>query len=265
MSGRMQKTQWRDYFFLAMTIIASLIILVSTHQTGRDSAIYIWTLDVTGRILEPVAGLWELQGIRAENARLYKENIQLAHYNSQLEELGRKNQRLLALLDLKQYLPGETVAARVTGFDGAGGMKTVILDAGNDKGIKENMPFMASSGLAGKIARVSGSYSVGQLLVDKNFRAAARLAESRYTGVFEGNGDDKALMWGVPQTVTITNGEQIITAGTNSFFPEGIIIGHVVGIKRDPNRLFHILVVKPQVDYTRLEYVLIIKSKEMQQ
>ncbi|HPG40360.1 MAG TPA: rod shape-determining protein MreC [bacterium] len=265
MSNRIKKIPWGDFFVLAMTIIASLIILISAHQSGQESALYTFTLNILGKVLSPVAELRQVHDLRTENQRLHEENIRLLYDNSQLQNVEIENKRLLALLDLQQYLPGDNVAARVTGFEGAGGIKAVILDAGRDKGIAENMPFIASAGLAGKIIRVAGSYSIGQLLVDKNFRAAARLTESRYTGIFEGTGEEKPIMWGVPQTVHVKTGEQIITAGTSSFFPEGIVIGHVTGIRRDPNRLFHILVIKPQVDYSRLEHVLILKSKEEQQ
>ena len=148
------------------------------------------------------------------------------------------------------------------GFDGMEGVKSVVLDAGKKNGLKENMPFISENGLAGKICRISDNKSIGQALCDKNFRAAARLQESRYTGLFEGTGKGEGVMWGVSKKAKITIGEAILTSGMNSLFPSGLKIGTVKDIKDDPSGLYQLLIIEPFVDYSRLEEVLIIQDKE---
>ncbi|MBN2412310.1 rod shape-determining protein MreC [candidate division KSB1 bacterium] len=257
------KIKWGDVIILVMTVIASFSLILFANKDGRKSALHTWTLDLAGRLVSPVNRFHELLDIRDENSRLKFQNIKLQLENSILNETDQENKRLLALLEISESLTYENIAARVVGFDGMDGVKSVILDIGNnhDHDIVENMPFVAENGLAGKIGRVSGSKAVGQVLTDKNFRVAARLQNSRYTGLFEGTGKETGIMWGVPLKAKITIGEEILTSGMNSLFPAGLKIGRVVDFKDDPNSLFQLLIIEPDVEYTRLEEVLIIKSK----
>jgi len=256
------KIKWRDLAVLAITVFASFFLMVFANKNEQNSALHVWTLELAGKVIYPFNRLHEMVHIRDENSRLKLQYIQLQLENSRLYEAKQENKRLLALLEIKQALSFEYIAAKVIGFDGMDGVKSIILNVGNNKGVEKNMPIISENGLAGKICRVSENNAIGQVLMDKNFRVAARLQESRYTGLFEGTGKDQALMWGVPQKAQINIGEDILTSGMNSLFPSGLKIGHVVSFKDDANGLFQLLIVEPDVEYSQLEEVLIIKSRE---
>ena len=255
------KIKWGDLTILAGTVIASFTLLIFANNGEQDSALHTWTLEFAGKVVAPVNRLHDLIDIQDENKRLKSQNIKLQMENSRLYEVEQENKRLLALLEIAESMPFGHIAAQVVGFDGMDGVKSVILDLGSNNGIEENMPFVSENGLAGKICRVSGNKAVGQVLTDKNFRVAARLRESRYTGLFEGTGKDDGMMWGVPQKARINIGEEIVTSGMKSLFPAGLKIGVVKGFKDDPNGLFQLLIVVPNVEYSKLEEVLIIKGK----
>ena len=246
---------------LTGTVIASFTLLIFANKGEQNSALHGWTLEFAGKVVAPVNRLHHLIGIQDENKRLKSQNIKLQMENSRLYEVEQENKRLHALMEIAGSMPFEHIAAQVVGFDGMDGIKSVVLDLGSNSGVEENMPFVSDNGLAGKICRVSGNKAVGQVLTDKNFRVAARLRESRYSGLFEGTGKEDGMMWGVPQKARITIGEEIITSGMKSLFPPGLQIGVVKGFKDDPNGLFQLLIIEPNVEYSKLEEVLIIKNK----
>ncbi len=256
------KIKWSDVIILAITVITSFILIIFANNNGQKSSLHTWTLEFAGKVVSPINRLHELINIRDENKRLKSLNIKLQMENSELYEVKQENKRLLALLEIAEALPFEYIAAQVVGFDGMDGVKSVILDIGNNNGVAENMPIVSENGLAGKICRVSDNKAIGQVLTDKNFRVAARLQESRYTGLFEGTGKENGIMWGVPKKAQTSIGEEILTSGMSSLFPAGLKIGHVVNFKDDTNGLFQLLIIEPNVEYSKLEEVLIIKVSE---
>jgi rod shape-determining protein MreC len=56
--------------------------------------------------------------------------------------------------------------------------------------------------------------------------------------------------------------DMVITSGLGSIFPKGIIVGKIVGIKKESHDLFQKVIMKPEVDFTKLEEVFVVKKSE---
>jgi rod shape-determining protein MreC len=65
----------------------------------------------------------------------------------------------------------------------------------------------------------------------------------------------------VPLHVKTFRGDTVITSGYNSLFPEGILIGKVLSVKKEPDKSFFTIKVKLAVDYTNLGFVYVIRNE----
>ncbi|HHY14274.1 MAG TPA: rod shape-determining protein MreC, partial [Thermoanaerobacterales bacterium] len=56
-------------------------------------------------------------------------------------------------------------------------------------------------------------------------------------------------------------GDLVISSGLGEIFPKGLVIGEVEEIEQQENELLKIAIIKPEVDFQRLEEVFIIIKK----
>jgi rod shape-determining protein MreC len=59
--------------------------------------------------------------------------------------------------------------------------------------------------------------------------------------------------------------DMIVTSGMGSSVPKGIRIGRVVAIKKEKHDLFQRILVKPEVDFNKLEEVYVVKRPEFEE
>ncbi len=175
-----------------------------------------------------------------------------------------ENANLNRLLDFKQHLHNRTIGARVIGRDASNWWKSLQIDRGSNDGLRENMPVLNADGLIGKVERVTRGEARVLLLCDPSCKASAMVQPSGYTGVVAGEetafgSSPNLLMTFVKREAKFQAGENVITSGLGNIFPKGIQIGTVVQAQLNPQTgMYQDLVIKPAVDYWRLEEVIII-------
>lgn len=64
----------------------------------------------------------------------------------------------------------------------------------------------------------------------------------------------------VPQDIVMHSGDMILTSGLGGSFPDDLLIGQVVSIRKLENDLFQSATVQPVVDFAQLQAVLIITN-----
>ena len=202
-----------------------------------------------------------------ENARLHAENDRLRQLERALSETVAENQRLQRLLRLTGHVSPRTIGARVIGHDASNWWKTIQLDRGSDDGVRTNCPVLNADGLVGKVIFVTRSESRVLLLLDPNCKVSALLQKTREPGVIAGLGtaftrEPRCCMTFVNRNAKIAAGQAVITSGLGSVFPKGIIIGTATGAHLNPQTgMYQDVDVKPAVDFTRLEEVVVILGR----
>ena len=68
---------------------------------------------------------------------------------------------------------------------------------------------------------------------------------------------------GVSNTKSVAIGDYVYTSGLGEIFPSGILIGTVSEITTDEYDLSKIILVKPIADFDDINYVAILKRKEI--
>jgi len=194
-----------------------------------------------------------------ENRKLKTELSTLLREQQAWKETFHENQKLRALLALREKEQHYVTAARVIARGTDQWSNTFILDKGSADGVMKDMVAVTDRGLVGKVSEVTASYSYLLLLTDINFSAAARLQESRTEGIFSGTGFRTCQLKYIPYDEELKEGSVIVTSGLDSLFPAGLPLGYISKVRKRESGIFQYIEAAPFVDNSKIEIVAIIR------
>ncbi|MBF0557778.1 MAG: rod shape-determining protein MreC [Nitrospirae bacterium] len=197
----------------------------------------------------------------AENITLREEVSRLRLEKQQYREIFLENERLKALLSLRELEPRYVSAARVIARGSDKLLNIATLDKGRNSGLEKGMAVLTPKGLVGKVYSVQDSYSDVLLLKDSNFSVAVRLQDSRREGVISGTGNDNCLLKYIPPEEKVEKGEVVITSGFDGIFPEGLPVGVVSNVKKEGIEFFQYIEVQPFQSSEKVEEVIVLKQE----
>ena len=202
--------------------------------------------------------------LKLELAQVKKMLEQYEKSQYEYEEIKRENKRLRNLIGIQSDMEYETVIAEIVAKSPHNYYKTLIVNRGKNSGIEKWMPVVAYQNetrcVVGKVIDVQQFSARIQPLIDQSSYIGVMLMESRYSGILQGQSpiSDNCLMQYVDRRAEISYGDLVITSGMGGVFPKGIIIGEIVSVSKKRYGVFQEAIVKPVVDYGRLEEVYII-------
>jgi len=202
-----------------------------------------------------------LVGVRRENKELRKQVQRLMLENTRYRELLSTYQRLQALLKFKQTFNQPAVAGRVIGRDPSGWFRSIIVDKGQQDGIAMDMPVVNAQGVVGRIVSTSPHYSKVLLIIDQNSSVDCLIQRSRYRGMVKGVSEDLCKVAYIVKSSDVRQGDVVVTSGLGGVFPKGLPLGTVTKVEERAGELFKEVEMRPAVDFSRLEEVLIILKK----
>lgn len=217
----------------------------------------------TMALIDGVRGLWSgyvaLQGVEEENLAL-KQELQTLQIRLQQERAeAQRTDNLRQLLELRERAQLDTTAAEVIAGPASPEFQTVTIDKGSSDGLATDMAVISPAGVVGRVILPSGRASKVQLLIDSNAAAGALIERTRVQGVVVGAGSGMLKMRYVPGTSDVKTGDLVVTSGIDGIYPKGFVIGtidHVAGSGGE----YHEIAVRPAVDFSRLEEVLIVRT-----
>ena len=204
-----------------------------------------------------------LVDVRQENKELKRQIQQLMLENSRYRELLSTYVRLQTLLKFKQTFREPVIAARVIGRDPSGWFRSVIVDKGEKDGISVDMPVVNALGVVGRIVSVSTHYSKVLLIIDQNSSVDCLIQRSRDRGMVKGLSTELCKVAYLVKSSDVILGDQVVTSGLGGVFPKGLPLGQVVRVVDKPEELFKEVDVKPAVNFSKLEEVLIILHRKI--
>jgi rod shape-determining protein MreC len=218
------------------------------------------------KIFRPVgnffAGFTEVPSLRARVSDLQNQTAELKGEADKYSDVIRENQNLRALLGMRDRFDLETVAAQVTGVSPSNFERTIFVNVGSKKGIKKDMPVVASEGLVGRVTKVSSNSAEILLMIDRQSAVATRVAGSGETGLLEGDGSEDPRLELFNPDAKVNVGDKLVTSGYDrGLFPPGIPIGFVTAAPPAHSNLSRVVRVQPYVDFSRLDYILIVVGK----
>jgi rod shape-determining protein MreC len=198
------------------------------------------------------------KNIYAENGRLKTAVALLNTEVAQLREEAAENTRLRDMLGFEQSTPFVLIPARVVARDPSPIFKSVVIDAGKDKGVVPFMPVVSRQGVVGKVVQVMPDLSLVQLIRDPLNHVSVMVRRSRTVSILETeNGVDFFTHLRVHEDVL--PGDTVITTGLGGIYPRGFLVGIInkVSFERDP--LFKRAGIKLCLDIDHIEELFVIK------
>lgn len=217
----------------------------------------------TMAVVNGVSNLWSgyiaLRQVRNENEAL-KDELQTLQVRLQEEHAqAQRTDNLRQLLELRERANLDTTASEVIAGAASPEFRTVTIDKGTSDGLKTDMAVISPAGVVGRVILPSRRASKVQLLIDRNAAAGALIERTRVQGVVEGFGDGSLRMEYVPATSDVKPGDLVVTSGIDGIYPKGFVIGTIEQVDRGSGG-YHQITVRPAVDFTRLEEVLIVRT-----
>ena len=256
----------------AILMIASATAPFAELQRGLAFAMSPFAEAVNGvgrEVRSVVDAAAEIDRLRRENAALASENSRLEQRNRSLEALAVENEQLTALLAIRNSLEHETVAARVIARELADVSRVVMIDAGSEDGLEIGDVVVGAGGaLAGRVTELGTSAARVTLINDPASTVIGQIVSNRATGEVVGDLGGVLVMGKIDATLQVGLGDEVVTAGLSlgevvrSPYPQGLVIGRIIDVIRDPNAVVQTAFVEPAVDLRRLEYLLVITDYE---
>ncbi len=260
--------QRSGYLFLG--VILGHILLISAQVNSRSGVPVLEsvTFGIFSEVQRALSG--GVSGVR----RVWSGYIGLRNLKAENEELKRQlaasqvaaqEQRALAdrargfqrLLELRDHLALATTAAEIIGAAASPDFRTLTIDKGTRDGLRPDMAVIAPEGVVGRIVVPSARSAKVQLLIDRNAAAGVIVERTRAQGVVVGGGDDRLQMQYVSEVSDLAVGDVVVTSGIDTIYPKGLVVGRIEVVEKN-GPAFKRIVVKPAVDFSRLEEVLVV-------
>ncbi|MEP7033238.1 MAG: rod shape-determining protein MreC [Actinomycetota bacterium] len=273
----------RSTRLLVVTLVSISLVTITVDYRQGDSgplasagntalALISPLQEVISKVTHPIGNFFStlvrLPAIRRENSEL-KDRISALEeqVNTTTADQNRLRQAE-ALLGLQESIGPkvQTTAAQVISSGVSNFEWTISIDKGSTQGIAVDMPVVAPAGLVGHIVKVSANASVVQLIIDPDSAVAGRLDVTGKTGLLTGAGEQDMRMGLVDTTTDVGPDERVVTAGyripgvATSLYPPNVLIGTVSRVVPDSAALEKFITVRPAVDFSTLDLVLVVLS-----
>lgn len=258
-------------FFVIALIVALSFVIVPTTLTAMGLGNHVSHAVTT--VISPIQKLFSYvsDGISGfteyftEYDRLVEENEELRELVQLMrdeihsaEELEQMNNWLFGYLELKREHTDFTFEpASVTGT-GSGNYKTVLtLDCGTSKGVNEGMALVTPEGIVGHIVEAGASWSKAVTLIESGSAVGAVIERTGETGLVEGDfhlsSDGMCRMTYLAADSDVEEGDRVLTTGTGSVYPGGLVIGYVASVETDPLNRTKIAYINAAADLSDLK------------
>ena len=206
--------------------------------------------------------------VKQENEELAKKNAELENKLIEYNRMKDENTRLREMFDYSQAHENYNyLGCNIVGYSGGDISNGYIIDKGINDGVKRDMIVITPAGLVGKVTKSESNYSIVQTILNENIAVASMVESTRETtGILQGATDNKnknsTILSNIPIDSEIKEGDIILTSGLGGMYPQEIRIGEVISVDVDSVGIMKKAIVKPYVDFNKLEELFVVVPKE---
>ena len=256
------------------TIVIVLVVvgLVTLALGGYFSPVTNWfsrlTVDAQTWVSDRYMAVVDFLTVPRNVASLQQSNTELeaevARLQTQVIDLQQQvteTNILSALVDFARANPEYSYkAASVIGRDPSPFLRYVIVNVGSNEGVLPGMPVVTDKGLVGRVDAVIAEAARVQLVTDAASAVDVRLQASNTEAMLEGSVTGELSLNMISQDAVIQAGDVVLTSGLGGTYPPNLLVGQVVSIRKLQSELFQQAAIQPNVDFTRLQFVLVITN-----
>lgn len=233
----------------------SLAFVTAPFEYGVSRGSYLGKTGIY--VIDQMINNWnELENLKKENGSLKSEQ-------SVYKEILAENERYRKLLGFKEKNKEYTLIGATTIMRDYGvWSNTLVIDRGEDSGLKKYMPVIVPEGVVGYITEVYPTSSRVKLLIDPSCKVGVLVQrlDSRVEAIASGNSGNPGslVISNLSREDDIVKGDQIIASGYGGVYPKGTLIGVVEKIILDESGATQSAEIKPSVNFGHLEEVFVI-------
>jgi len=273
MRKRERRSKQVRFVLLFSCLLAAILILIISMAGRREfTTLHKFGLEVIGPVQAVISKTFiyagdikgkyiDLLHVREENEQLRQELLQYKTENIKYREALATNVRLQKLLELKESLPPPTLTAEIVGKDPSLWFRTLTINRGASDGVQKGMPVVTVEGVVGQVLTSSPNYSKVLLATDPNSAVDVLTQNTRVQGIVKGTGRDTLSLDYVLQSAVVDKGDNVLTSGLGGVFPKGLLVGTISSVTKSRRGMFQKIQIKPAVDFSQLEYLIIIMKK----
>ncbi len=170
----------------------------------------------------------------SQNAELKRE-LEIARIRiAEADAVARENERLKALLGLRDDEAAPVAMARFIGSTASSTRRFGYIGVGNRQGVEAGMPVRSARGVLGRVLEVGPGTARVLLLTDRESVLPVRGARSNAAGFAEGRGDGVLRIRLVNLGINpLRKGDLIVTSGAGGYFQPGVAVAIVTEIADD--------------------------------
>jgi rod shape-determining protein mreC len=206
----------------------------------------------------------EIEELKSENAKLKTQLIENTISKDNLKQLQALQKSLKFVTDKNSsaYVSADIVAKNSGNY-----YKTFTISAGSAQGVKSDSIVVNGEGLVGRVYEISKNYCKAISLLDNRTPISFEIVgRNNDTGMIMQDTkmvqiSDKSLVKGYmfDANSPVKVGEMITTSGLG-LYPSGIPIGKIEQVIPDEKNILKYIVVRPFVDFTNLNKVMIFNK-----
>lgn len=253
------------WFVFIIYLVISCILLFSNNPFQQS--VYLTSANgVSSAVYEGYNSITSYFGLKSMNEDLLKRNTALELEVAQLKK---------ELNDCKLQIPDTTgllartegnftfVVANVISNSVAQPSNFITIDRGSDDGIVPEMGVVGHDGVVGIVNVVGKHYARIISLINPYTRLSCKVKKNNKFGTLVWNGDDYryATLIELPRDGKYAKGDSVVTSGYSSLFPEGIMVGVVVGEDKALSSNFMAMKVKLSTDFSQLKSVSALNNR----
>jgi rod shape-determining protein MreC len=194
----------------------------------------------------------------AENRALREQVARLEGEKLQFREALVMGGQLQRIAQMRREFEVPLLPSRVVGQDASQWSSALLLDRGRAAAVRSGMPVMVEQGLIGLVSATTPHAARAMLILDRRSAVDAMVQRSRARGLVRGLGTDELEFVFMVRGDDVQVGDEVISSGVGGVYPKGLRVGSVTAVRAERAELLHSAVLRPAVDFGRLEQVFVM-------
>jgi len=252
---------WKHHFtvlFLLLEVVAFFLLV--QNNSFHQSNFLNFSSAVGGNAYFLVDNITDYFQLKEQNEQLNAENAALksASPNSQYGDYEEH----FFVQDTSGRMQYLYFGAKVVNSSTNKRNNYLILNQGYSNGIKPEMGVIGPEGVVGIVKEVSANYCSVISVLHSNIKISSLVQKNDYFGILEwpGYDADKARLMDIPWHVDLAKGDTIVTRGSSTIFPKGIMVGYVEDFKKIPGSNFYDTEIRLATNFSNISYVYVVKN-----
>lgn len=259
-----------NHWFVFVILEAISAILLFQFNSYQGSVWFSTANVAAGKIYAWNSEIESFFSLTKVNEELTQRNIYLEHQVTQLSNSISKltddgsflHSNQLQLLANYKLIPAKVVTNETNKRD-----NLITIDKGAADGIKKDMGVVSGTGVVGIVYMTSPHYSIVIPVLSSQSNISCTIEKRGYFGYLHWNGGPSSLAYvdDIPRHAKFRRGDNIVTSGYSSIFPEGIMVGKVGYVFNSADGLSYRVQVHLSTDFGRLRDVCVIADESMKE